>query len=65
MPERWTGELICKMHLNGVKRKDIAHKLGLNEKYVLAVMNGKVSPKGAQERFEAAVDAIIAERAVE
>ena len=65
MPERWTGELICKMHLNGVKRKDIAHKLGLNEKYVLAVMNGKVSPKGAQERFEAAVDAIIAERGVE
>ena len=65
MPERWTGELICKMHLNGVKRKDIAHKLGLNEKYVLAVMNGKVSPKGAQERFEKAVDAIIAERGAE
>ena len=65
MPEQWTGDLICKMHLNGVKRKEIAHKLGYNEKYVLAVLNGKATPKGAQQRFEAAVDAIIAERSAQ
>lgn len=62
MPERWTGELVGKMHLHGIKRKDIARKIGYNDKYVLAVLNGKVKPKGAQEKFEAAVDAIIAER---
>lgn len=64
MPAQWTAELIGKMHLNGVKRKELASKLGLNEKYVIMVLNGKREPLNAEERFNAALDELIATKAV-
>ena len=51
MPAQWTANLIGKMHLNGIKRKDLAAQLGLHEKYVIMVLNGKKEPPNAEERF--------------
>ena len=59
---KWTGELIGKMHNNRISSLDLAKSMGVCKDYVSMVLNGKKTPKGAQERFEAAVDAIIAER---
>ena len=64
MPAQWTANLIGKMHLNGIKRKDLAAQLGLHEKYVIMVLNGKKEPPNAEERFNAALDEIIAAKAV-
>lgn len=62
MPAQWTAEVISKLHLNNITRKQLAEHLGLNSKYVLAVLNGKRSPKGAQEKFNNAVNEIIEKR---
>ena len=59
---KWTGHLVGKMHVNAITNIDIAEKLGYDKNYVSMVLNGKKTPKGARERFEAAVDEIIKER---
>ena len=64
MPAQWTADLIGKTHLNGIKRKDLAAQLGLHEKYVIMVLNGKKKPPNAEERFNAALDEILAAKAV-
>lgn len=62
MIPKWTGHLVGKMHNNKVTNIDLANKLGYTNDYVSMVLNGKRTPKGARERFEAAVDEIIKER---
>lgn len=62
MPEKWTGELIGKMHNNRITNDDLAAKMGVTKSYISMILNGSRNPKGAQERMEEAVDAIIAQR---
>ena len=59
---KWTGHLVGKMHNNSISNLDLAAKMDLDPKYVGMVLNGKRTPKGARERFEAAVDEIIREK---
>ena len=59
---KWTGILIGKMHNNSISKKDLADKLNFSQEYISMVLNGKKTPKGARERFEAAVEEIIKER---
>lgn len=63
MLAQWTGELIGKLHNHQITCKELAAKLGVHEKYVSAVLNCKKTPKDAEQRFNAALDELIAERA--
>ncbi len=60
MPAQWTGDLVGKLHNAGFKKKDLAAKLGLHEKYVSAVLNGHEEPCNAEARFNAALDELLA-----
>lgn len=62
MPAQWTGELIGKMHNAGIKKKELAAHLGLHEKYVSAVLNGKDNPKNAEQRFNDAYTSLVANK---
>lgn len=62
MPAQWTGDLISKMHLHNISKKQLAEHEGLHPKYVGMILNGKKTPPNAEERFNKAVDEIIAER---
>lgn len=59
MPEKWTGELLCKMHNNCISRADIANELGCSKAYVTMLLNGAKKSPTAEARLNAAVDAII------
>lgn len=59
---QWTGNLICKMHVNRVSAQDIADELGIVKSYVSMILDGTRNPKGCQERFEAAYENIMAKR---
>ena len=59
---KWTGHLVGKMHNNRISSNELASKLGYTKDYISMVLNGKKTPKGARERFEAAVEEIIKER---
>lgn len=62
MPEKWTGELIGKMHNNRVTYDDVAAEMDVTKSYISMILNGSRKPEGAQQRMESAVDAIIARR---
>ena len=62
MPAQWTGELIGKMHTMKIKHKDLALKLGYHEKYVSQVLNGHTEPKGAEQRFNQALNELVQEK---
>lgn len=62
MPAQWTGDLVGKMHNNGVAKVELANKLGVTKAWVSMVLNGHRSPKDAEQRFNAALDELIREK---
>ena len=62
MPAQWTGDMVGKMHNNRVTTTQLAERLGVTRAYVCMVLNGYRSPKGAEQRFAAALDELIKER---
>lgn len=58
MPAQWTGEVIGKMHLAGISKRDIAKELGVTAAYVSMILNGDRAPKGAEERVRAAIASV-------
>lgn len=62
MPEKWTGELIGRMHNARVTCSDLAKALGVSKAYLSMILNGARNPAGMQQRMETALDALIAER---
>lgn len=63
MPEAWTGELLMKMHNNGIKRVQLAAEMGVTKAYISMNLNGARSVPGMRERMEAAVDRLIERKA--
>ena len=63
MPEQWTGEIVGKMHTHKVTGIELAGKLGVTPEYVSMILNEKKTPKGAEERFNTALDEMIAAKA--
>lgn len=61
MSAQWTGDLVGKMH-GKITHIELANYLGIHPKYLSAVLNGRRCPKNAQERYERAVDEILAEK---
>ena len=62
MPEKWTGELIVRMHNARVTYDDLARMMGVTKSYISMILNGVRNPEGIQIRMESALDALIAER---
>lgn len=61
MPKEWTGDLVGLMHNNRITFAQLAEKLGVTNRYVSMVINGHREPAGAEQRFRAAVEELIAE----
>ncbi len=62
MKDKWTGRLIGKMHNHEITRNELANELGVKKSYVSMILNCDRKPPDAQQRLEAAVDAIIERR---
>lgn len=60
MPAQWTAEIIGQMHLYGITGKNLAAAVGWNPKYLSQVLNGRVNPKGAEEKLRNALESLIA-----
>lgn len=59
---KWTGELIGKMHNFRITYDELAAHMGISKGYISMVLNSKRTPAGAQERFEKALEEIICNR---
>lgn len=62
MPEKWTGDLIGKMHVNRVTYDDLAKEMNCTKSYVSMILSGSRSPAGAKKRLYAAYQAVIEKR---
>jgi predicted transcriptional regulator len=51
----WAGQLIGDMYDAHVSARQLADYMGLTPGYVSMVLNGKKTPKGAEQRFRAAL----------
>ena len=61
MPAQWTADVIGKMHMLRISKKQLAEKLGVTPEYVSMVLNGHRDPEGANQRFLAAVNEMASE----
>lgn len=57
--EKWTAKTVGRMHLHEITQKEIAAHLGVTNNYISMIINGKKTPKGAEERINRAIDEII------
>ncbi|MBQ2743430.1 MAG: MarR family transcriptional regulator [Oscillospiraceae bacterium] len=62
MNEKWTGNLVGKMHNERVTIQEIAEELGVTKSYVSMILNGARKPKGIKERMELAFSDIVERR---
>lgn len=61
MLAQWICDLVGKMHKWKISKKMLAAYLGVTPEYVSMVLNGHREPAGAEAKFRAAVDALVAE----
>lgn len=59
MPAQWTANVIGQMHLNNITGKQLATEIGWHPKYLSQVLNGRETPKRAEEKVRAALDRIL------
>lgn len=59
MPAQWTADVIGKMHLNRITKRQLASCLGVTPEYVSMVLNGHREPLDAEQRFRDAVDYLV------
>ena len=62
MKEKWTGELIGRMHNEDITFDELGAEVGWGKPYISMILNGLRSPAGAKEKLETACDAIIKRR---
>ena len=62
---RWTGDAVGMMHIYGIKKQDLAERIGWDRKYLYRVLDGTDTPKGARKKVLDAINAIRIERVKE
>ncbi len=62
MAEEWTGRIVGLLHTHRITQAELAAEMELTAQYVSMVLNGKKTPKGMDERMEAAIMAIAERR---
>lgn len=59
MPAQWTAELIGDMHMNRITAKQLAASAGIRPEYVSAILNGRRTPKDAEQKLRAAFERMV------
>ena len=61
-PEKWTGNLLGRMHNEKITNRDLAKELGVSSAYISQILNGNRKPDGIKQRMDNAVSRIIEKR---
>ncbi len=61
-PQKWTGDLIGRMHNESVTYDDLAVELGVSKPYISMILNGNRNPHDAETRLNAAFYRVLEKR---
>lgn len=61
MPETWTAEAIGLMHTYRITGGKLAEHMGIRREYLSQILNGKRTPKDAEEKIMSAIKEMIAD----
>lgn len=59
MLDKWTGEVVGTMHIYGVKGTKLAEHMGVTDRYLSQMLNGKRKPKDCEARVKTALMELI------
>lgn len=59
MLAQWTGEVVGQMHQCQISTKDLAAAIGWHPKYLSQVLNGRVNPRGAEDKVRRALASLV------
>lgn len=59
MLAQWTGDVVGKLHIHKIEKKELAEAVGWNPKYLSQVLNGRVTTRNAERKLNDALDALI------
>ena len=62
MPDKWTGKIVGKMHVNRITYEELGKELGCTKSYTSMILNGVRKPPNAEQRFTEAINNILARR---
>lgn len=62
MPEKWTGELVGKMHNQRVHAYELAEELGCSKSYISMILRGERTPVDAENKLYAAFYRVLERR---
>lgn len=62
MPEKWTGDLIGRMHNAQVTYDDLAAEMSVSKAYICMILNGRRSPENAKARLNDAFATVLRKR---
>lgn len=62
VPEKWTGELIGRMHNAKVTQQELADELGVRKSYISMILNGSRNPKDGKDRLVGAFGRVLQKR---
>lgn len=60
--DKWIATAVGLMHINKITQIQVAKKMGVTNDYINMILNGKMSPKNAEERIMRAINEIISEK---
>ena len=62
MNEQWTGNLVGKMHNEGVTYQEMADEMSVTKSYISMILNGSRKPKDIEKRMEDAFNSVVEKR---
>ena len=60
--DKWIAEVVGLMHIHGISQTELAEKVGVLRPHINRILNGKETPKGAEERIKKALGELIAKK---
>ena len=62
MPKEWTGDVVKKLHINGIAQTELAEEMKCTKEYISMILNSKREQSDIQTRVEEAISSIIKKR---
>ena len=62
MPEKWTGKIVGRMHVEDITLDELGKEMGITKAYISMILHGARKPANVEQRMKEALDNITKRR---